>query len=524
MDSLHTVDPDSAGPLSREGGGFGVAMWENTSRMLVDSLLGQLPVNTASPAMRDLMRRLLLSNAAAPRGASEGGSLVALRASLLTAMGDLEGVELLLATVPQRGSHEELERVETDTRFLANDNARACRIAAGRIGETDNPYWQKALIFCQALAGEYDKASLGVALLREMGETDRVFLGLMDVLTGAGTTLIESLPEPAPIHLAMARAARVPLPADIIAANRPAVLANVARSPNAPLELRLEAAERAQAAGAYPVKTLRELYASVPFSEADMANPLSTAEEASGPVGRALLFGAAQAQTVPMAQAEVVARALAMAREGGRYPSTVRTFMPVLTLVSPSTELAWFAPEAIRALLVGGQHDLARQWFDLLRSSAAFNPDSQAALFAVMPLGRLAGSSEAGNWTTADLVKWWELNRESENVRQRAALFYSLFEGLGEAVPEALWEALLDGPPRVATVLPHAALWFRLQTAAAASRIGETVLLSLLALGEGGPNRAEPVVMRGVLAGLGAVGLESEARALAVEAAVVAGL
>ena len=48
----------------------------------------------------------------------------------------------------------------------------------------------------------------------------------------------------------------------------------------------------------------------------------------------------------------------------------------------------------------------------------------------------------------------------------------------------------------------------------------EVVLLSLLALVEGGPGEAEPVVLKRVLDSLMAFGLEKEVRALSLEAAV----
>ena len=56
------------------------------------------------------------------------------------------------------------------------------------------------------------------------------------------------------------------------------------------------------------------------------------------------------------------------------------------------------------------------------------------------------------------------------------------------------------------------------------SRIGETVLLTLLALGPDGPAGAEPLLLRQALISLLAAGFEDEARAMAVEAALAAGL
>ncbi len=526
IDTLTSVDPDSAGVLTEGDGGFGIAMWEGTDRALVDLLLPRLPVNVASSAMRDLMRRLLLSSTAAPKGESRKGELVALRVGLLADMGDFSGVNALLDATPARNQNDQMMRVESDARLLANDIARSCELATAQIQKQDNPYWQKAFIFCQALAGEHDKAALGVALLREAGEDDPVFFTLVDALASGNPATLESLPNPSPLHLAMARAAKAQLPADVISTDRPGVLRTIAISPNAPVELRLEAAERAEAAGALPVDALRQLYTSIPFSEEDLANPLTRAEAESGPLSRALLYRTSIIQTVPTAQAEAVARALALAREGGRYASTVRAFLPVLKRIGPSTELVWFAPEAVRALMIGGLPEAAENWLGLLRASALFNTESGAVLGALMPVARLALTTD--DWSPDMLGAWWEGEKSREGARERAALLYTLFESLGEPVPQPLWEALFDGPDRTTVAMPHPALWYRLASASSAeggaARVGETVLLSLLALGEGGPGQVDPVILRRVLTSLGAIGLEKEARDLAVEAALSAGL
>lgn len=524
VDTLSTIDPDTAGVLSEDEGGFGIAMWAGTGRALVDTLLPRLPVNATSATMRDLMRRLLLSTAQVPQGESESGGLVALRVRLLAAMGDTSGVDALLKATPGRNQNEQLMRIEADARFLANDNARACALAAGQIREQDSAYWQKAFIFCQALAGENDKAALGVALLREMGEEDAVFFDLVGALASGKTPTIESLPDPSPLHLAMARVVKAQLPPDVISSNRPAVLRTVAVSPNAPVELRLEAAERAAAAGALAVDALRQLYTSISFSDEELANPLSKAEAESGPLSRALLYRTSLVQTVPAAQAEAVARALSLAREGGRYASTVRVFMPVIKRIPPSAELLWFAPEAVRALLINGDRETALVWLGVLRASGLFNQEAKAALTALSPVVRLAGSGVAQDWSPEGLTGWWEGEKDKEGARQRAALLYSLFGAFDETVPAASWEALLDGPQRITVAMPSPALWYRLASAADNARVGETVLLALLALGEGGPGQADPVILRRVLASLRGSGLEDEARALAVEAAVEAGL
>lgn len=525
VDQLQSIDPDTAGTLAPEQGGLGLGMWTGTGRALVERLLPRLPVGVASPTMRNLMRRLLLSTAAAPEGKGSGKvpSLVALRVELLAKMGDQAAVNSLLGAVPGRATNPGLLKLETDAHFLANDNARACVLAAAQIREQKDVFWQKAFAFCQALAGESTKAQLGVSLLSELGTNDAIYFKLMDRLLG-GTAPIESLSNPQPLHLAMARAAKVQLPKDVVGAGNNGVLRAIAVSPNAPVEVRLEAAERAELAGALPTDALRQLYMSVSFSEKDLANPLSKAEVESGPLSRALLYRTSLIQSVPSAQAEPVARAFALARRGGRFPSAARVFQPVLQRLPPSAELAWFAPDAVRAALMNNDQDMAKAWIGLLRASALFNKESAAHLAQVMPMARLARSSEAAAWKESDLQAWLEATKDAAGARGPAATLFALLAATGDPVPAAMWEALIDASERTTVAMPTPALWFKLESAAKAGRVGETVLISLLALGEGGTAQADPIIAAKVLEALGMVGLKDDVRALALETAVAAGL
>jgi hypothetical protein len=420
--NLQNIDPDSTGILSKAQGGFGAEMWLGTDRAIVETLLPQLPVSSSSATMRNLMRRLLLSIARVPEGKSSGLSLVATRIKLLVAMGDLVGVNTLLNATPGRATNAELARIGTEIRFLSNDNARACALAGGQIRNQDVDFWQKAFFFCQALAGEHDKAALGVSVMRESGDQDEVFFSLIESLASGTPPTLTTLANPTPLHLALARVAKAKLPSDVISSNRPGILRTIAISPNAPVELRLEAAERAESAGAIPVDSLRQLYSSVSFTGEDLANPLSRAETEGGPMTRALLYHSSLTQTVPTAQAEVMAKALSSGRDEGRYASVVRVFLPVLKSIPPSAELLWFAPEAVRGLLLVGDTLAADAWFALIRASALFNKEASQAIVQLMPVVRLMGSSEAAEWNTTQLSSWWESVKDRKDAAADAAL------------------------------------------------------------------------------------------------------
>ena len=72
--------------------------------------------------------------------------------------------------------------------------------------------------------------------------------------------------------------------------------------------------------------------------------------------------------------------------------------------------------------------------------------------------------------------------------------------------------------------MPSAALWLDQQRAVTEKRVGETVLTSLILARNGDRLTGEPIVLARIVAGLKLIGLDREARALAVEAALDAGL
>jgi hypothetical protein len=287
---------------------------------------------------------------------------------------------------------------------------------------------------------------------------------------------------------------------------------------------------------------------------------------------RALLYHTSLTQTVPTAQAEVVARALKLGRDEKRYSSVVRVFLPILKSIPPSAELLWFAPEAIRGLLLVGETVAADSWLALMRTNALFNKDVEKTIIQLMPVVRLMGSSAAMDWSTIKLSTWWETVKGHKDALKKAALLYSLFDALGEQVPADSWDKLMVGSDRREISMPNVAQWLRLievtkvvlKTAPnlklkyqkgealnspstqieiidselpkasfspdisnakePRSRVGELVLLGLLALGEKGPAEADPLLLSQVLIGLRAAGFEDEARSMAVEAALAAGL
>src|SRR5690606_1514597 len=116
---------DYGGTLDPGSTGFPVDMWRGTERAFVERLLPQLTVNTESPSMRDLARRLLLSSAEAPAG-EPTVNLTAVRAERLIALGDRASAATLLETLPRSQADAATARLGLEAAWLAGEGESAC--------------------------------------------------------------------------------------------------------------------------------------------------------------------------------------------------------------------------------------------------------------------------------------------------------------------------------------------------------------------------------------------------------------
>ncbi len=527
IERLQSLDPSSVGVLDEDQGGLGIDMWAGTRRALVERLLPRLPAGTRSRAMRRLMRALLLSSAKVPDGEPTVPSLLGLRVERLAAAGDMEAVRKLINLAPNNLDDARLARAEVAGRLLAGDNSGACDRTQVMVRVDEDPYWLKAMAFCKALNGEHAAAQVGMSLLREQGsDDDRVFFTLIEALAGDERAVIDSLIAPTALHLAMLRAARRSIPADAVEGANAAILRVIATSPNADLQVRLTAAERAEAAGTLSARALAQIYASIAFSPEEMSNALSLAESDHGPGSRALLYQVAAIETVPTARAEALKKTWALASESGGFGTAARVGVDALLALEPSAELLWLAPDAGRALLAAGKFEAAAAWFQVaLRRASQADPEAGFAALSLWPLMVIVNPDLATRWTPEVLARWVASQRELPEAlrQQRLSVMFSLLDGLDLMPDPVQWEALLEGPLTETTYMPSPALWRGLENAAAAGRVGETVLLALLALGDLGPGRADPLALRAVVAALSTVGLDDHARAIALEAALARG-
>ena len=515
MEELKAPDLEAVGVLDDRQGGLGTGLWHGTSAALVRALLPQLPAVPASRVLHSLERRLLLTAAAAPEGGKgQTPPLLELRAERLYALGEVEGLAGLLKAAPAALNSPGLSRLKVDTYLLAGDAKSACTEFATAGG--NDPRMQ---VFCMLSAGKVLEANMALDLMRERKDADHAFIAAAEAMGGTPPARIERLPNATPLHLAAFKAAKMALPADAAASASPALLRAMIDSAGLPVDIRLAAAERAEALGALDTDSLRKFYGAVTFTPAEQQAALAQSDKT--PRGRVLLLRGIPAEANPLIRAELLARVLAASQERGAFGGTARLYAPILADLKPSPDLAAFAPILARALHAAGRPETANSWQALAKSDPAAAKGADD-LWALTRLSR-AGAGEAAS---AEAFQAWLSARElpADQAERRAVMALEMLQAVGDKVSNLQWLDLPQGPASATAAAPKPALRAMLRAAAEGVRPGETLLLALVVLGETGLDKADPDILNRVVVFLRQIGLEREARDLAVEVALANGV
>jgi hypothetical protein len=547
VDRLGKVDTESVGVLTTTDGGLGGGMWKGLTRSQAVEMVASIPTKSNSAALRDVVSQILLSRARAPLAVSENApSLLAARAAALLAIGDVDGAELLLSASPTQERPQGLDIVDANLQIIRFNNARACGLARNNVASAGKDFWQRLLIYCDALEGKVDSVGFGMSLLRETSGDDPAMVKLVDSVLSGLPIILEKIGQPNTIHIALSRVAKVELPTSISESDNPILLHAVAMTPNLSIGARIEAAERAISFGSLSPAQLRQLYEQVTYSEVDLANSLTRASEIGGAAARALLYQAAVKQNIPTARAEIISSALGFAREDGRYQAAVEAFRPLINKLPPSPEMVWFALTGVRAFLALGEPVATDRWMAYLRASATVSEDAKVALARTRPLVRLLGGGDRNVPLETVLTEWLATVEDAPQLVPLRSLLNGLFVALGEDLSDAAWAGIDTGGPKN-QLMPPTDIWFQFRNSMRAFETAKAsqdstidanssvasgipvgaakpAILALRSIGNGGPGAQGVAVVFEVVAALKSLGMERAARQLAVETVLAAGL
>ncbi len=518
--TLSGVDTSSVGLIGMQEGGFGPAMWQGASRADIEIYLMRLPVATGSPVMADLTRRLLLTGARPPEGAGSGVPLLAARLNRLLAAGHVDAALQLAAAGGAARSPQIAVELARAALAVGDDN-RACA-ALSDIPPGNDParndmaaFAVKLATYCQIVAGNPEIANLTLDLAREEGLSDALFFSLA---SEAAAGIILRAPEPNALGIADAafyRLAGRNLPGNVAEIAEAALLRGLLHNGDLSDEVRLAVAERAARYDLIDGRELATYYRMPAFTDEQMAGLLTSDIPEISPLRRAMIHQAIDGAVAADDRIRLFKLAFATAESASLYYPTIEALYSDLGSMTPSDALRPMAASATRAFLALGESAKAAEWYALTQYAPGFGRDGRE--FAA--LMRISGATASGfdaERVSADIVA--DLRSGERAAQAFAACEALLLDALGHSPTPEVWEALLDARNVLSGDASTEAQLNQLQMAGHKKAVGETILLTLDVLGPGGPGAAHPRAVAQAVASLKAIGLESEARRLALEA------
>ena len=377
IDDLPNNKPSWIGNLSVEDGGLGWNMWEGTDAAFAKILLEELPVSAPSPAMRNLAKRLLISEAYQPNKKEEeglraispngqpleileqDGKFLSLRFSKLASLGAKSELYELSKSVAIEEMVGELAKESIYARLLSGETDKVCNEVIEFSKRTNETYWRKALIVCQLILGERDAALLSLELLLAELNSEDNFSELIYALADESSQI--EFDEKS-IYFKILIAV---LPGEQLDKHRlnlePAGLSVVAQNTNLSWDIRMLAAEKAVLAGSLSSIYLGDLASQHKFNEDIFARAASESNSMKGFKARTLLLQAAARNTSFIERARFLRLLLDSADKEMIFQVYAAVSMPILLTIKPRPDLIWFASSAARAAIAGGNYELASE-------------------------------------------------------------------------------------------------------------------------------------------------------------------
>jgi hypothetical protein len=236
---------------------------------------------------------------------------------------------------------------------------------------------------------------------------------------------------------------------------------------------------------------------------------------------RAMAYVAAREQSDPVARAELLDATWRAAGDAERF-LIAEVFAAPFGELPVEGRLAPAAPSVARALLGSDLLVLASRWLALLTPAAGQGTGLERDAAGLAPLFALAGvgDSAAVPRLDASAIEGWMPAATVDGVPAERLL--ALLDGVGAPIEAELWGELAPAHTEREQSAPASVLWRGLERAAADRRVGDTLLFALHML-DGRPGAVHPEALVACLRALHQVGLDQEARSIAVATALVDG-
>lgn len=434
------------------------------------------------------LRRALVSRLRPPRGVN-GADFAAERAWLLLRMGESTAARAIVQGVDAANYTTKLHQVAMNAMLATGDPAGLCPLADAGLEATGQAGWALAQPMCAALAGDGARARTLFRAARRRRLADGVDLRLAEKVVGAGgqgrqavTIEWDAVDRLTVWRFGLATATGVAVPDALYETTGRQVTYWRALAPGVPLVDRIAAAEAAAAQGVLSSAALVDLYGAV---DAEDDAPSAAA-------------GAAQDLRAAYVGQDAGTRLTALRQLwGGGVLDYGRLVLTARAAVrQPVSAENADRDRIVASMLSAGMDRTAQRW----SGAVPVGGDAWAMLALADPdAGRFGYGAVSGY--------------ETSPLKQR--LFFAGLAGLGRLAREDVE----SGAESLEIPIGAANSWTRaLDRAVAADQPGTVLVLAAVGMQTPSWRGVPPAALYRIVAALRAVGLEGEARMIAVEA------
>lgn len=502
--------------------GLGTDMWSGTNGTRAQILLNQIPVSAPSRAMGDLVRRLLLTSARPPEDTRGGDPIIELRFERAMDAGLIDAIPTMIDQATQLADDPDIQILRAETILLRGGGMEACGNSTAQRMESGAPFWMKLRAYCFAHQGLVPAARLTADLLYDTGDEDELFQALLERITGNESVAIGGLLDQplSAIHFSMLRDLAIVPPVNRIDAQSLSIARVMAIDTGwngeDGIAYRLSNGEAAARAGAISAVDLLRVYTQVaPFEPERRTEQLTAAARTNSANARALFAEALTQDKIPGTRAETLSAALPPAAHTEMALTYAAALGAAARDMPPEDVLSWAAYPFALISLADNNLPSAYDWYDIYAQSGTEEPGKVQALQAALMM--VAPSERFAFWPDHAL-RWLEQSDLGDFPHQRLTAQLLWFEAMGYGVPDDVLGRIEIYENELTGASPPPAVIGNLREAASAGRVAETVAYALVAVGPEGPRATHPAALAEAIAALRAVGLGTEARALATEA------
>lgn len=486
------------GLIGSDQGGFASNSLVNVNGAYVTALIGNIDKPIVSRWGHILLRRVLVSDLESPNGANDT-AWIAARTRLLLNMGEGSLARHLAQQVDAARYDGALFGAARDAALASSDLTGFCPIATGGAAGSDDAKWQLVLAICAAMSGNQSSAVAQIDRASNNQVADEIDLQLTEKVIGAGingrravSVEWDGVDRLTLWRFGLATATGIEPPSALYETADRRFQAWRAENPAVSLASRMESADVAAAMGVLSSSALVDLY-SIAFDDGSTPAVLRQ---------RSALLRQAYRQRDPAARLDALGKFWEGSEDGlevyGNQVLTARAAarFPVMSAYSAN------ADNLVAAMFSAGLDRNAARWRSLVAEGSL--------AWGLITLGQPTN----GEQTPESALRDFADNDLSANYRKSAFLIAGL-AGLGRT-SDAVAEELAEDYGFALRKQSH---WQQaLSDAASANNAPLVVMIAAAGMQAQDWNGMSAAHLYHIVSALNKVGLEGEARMIAVEA------